>query len=491
MKAFDIVLERGRIVDGTGAAPFVGDVGISDDRIAGLGDLSEARAGRRIDCAGKVVAPGFIDSHTHDDTAVLIWPDLPQKISQGVTTVVVGNCGVSLAPARFPGPPPPPLNLIGDRKDYAFDTFGAFLERLESAPAAVNVVGLTGHMSLRATVMAQLDRPATRRELDEMRGMLERSLEDGSIGFSTGLAYAPSQAAKRGELSLLVGVAGDAGCLHCTHMRDEADAIMEAIEEAAGIGFETGTPTLISHHKLIGLANHGRSRETLELLDRLRCRQALAIDCYPYVTSSTILRHDRAAQSSAVLLTWSKSIPDVAGRYLADVAHNLGCSEAEAIDRLMPAGAIYFVLCEEDVARILAWPETMIGSDGIPQDSFPHPRLWGTFPRVLAHYVRDTGLLSLPEAVRKMTSLTAETFGLKDRGRLAVGYFADIVVFDDATVVDWASYVDPVRASTGIENVFVNGRQVLREGEATGNRPGRPLRRHQVNAPMASRGRSR
>lgn len=484
---FEVVLAGGLVVDGTGSPGFVADIGINDDRIAYVGDLSRASVSRRIDCRNKVVAPGFIDTHTHDDTALLLWPDLPQKTSQGVTSVVVGNCGISLAPASFAAAPPPPLDLIGDAQTYRFRSMGDYLRELESNPPAVNVAALTGHMSLRASTMDRCDRAATRSEIASMKRLLAQSLEDGSIGFSTGLAYAPSSAASIDELVELASIAGEADCIHCTHMRDEGDNVGVAICEACEIGRQANVPTLISHHKVLGRANHGRSAETLAIIEEARKRQPLAIDAYPYVASSTVLKHDRVKQSTSVLITWSRAMPEAKGRRLAEIASELGCSEEEAVNRLSPAGAIYFVLDEADVSRILAWPETMIGSDGIPQDEFPHPRLWGTFPRVLGHYVRETGLLSLEQAIHKMTSLAADAFGLSGRGTIAAGYYADLVVFDRLLVADRATFMEPTLPASGIEKVFVNGRLVYADGATTGARSGRVLRRGSLASPMALR----
>ncbi len=483
---FDLVLADGLVVDGTGELGFVADIGILDDRIAGIGRLERHSAARRVDCRGKVVAPGFIDTHTHDDTALMLWPDLPQKTSQGVTSVIIGNCGISLAPSAFPAEPPPPLDLIGGPETYRFATMADYLGHLDAEPPAVNLAALTGHMSLRASVMDALDRPADVSEIDAMERMLARSLEDGSIGFSTGLAYAPSSAATLEEVVALARLAGQADCIHCTHMRDEGDDIVPAIREACEVGRRANVPTLISHHKLLGRANHGRSRETLAIIEKMRRGQPLAIDAYPYVASSTVLKLDRVRQSTNVLVTWSTPMPEMSGRDLAEIAQELGCGLEETLERLSPAGAIYFVLDEADVSRILAWPETMIGSDGLPQDAFPHPRLWGTFPRVLGHYVRETGLLTLEQAVRKMTALPAEVFGIAGRGRIESGAFADIVVFDPATVLDRATFLSPTRAACGIELVLVNGRDVFAGESTTGARPGRVLRRGALNPPMFS-----
>jgi len=482
--AYDLILSNGKIVDGTGADRYTADIGVIGDRIVEIGNLGTADATERLECAGKIIAPGFIDAHTHDDTALVLWPDLPAKTTQGVTTVIIGNCGISLAPSNFPTDPPPPLDLIGDATTYKYRTMAEYLDDIERHPPSVNVAALTGHMSLRVSVMSELDRPARPHELQEMKKLLKESIDAGSIGLSTGLAYKPSIAADFGELVSLLSVVEQTDCLHCTHMRDEADDVIASINEVCRLGREANVPTLISHHKLLGKTNHGRSVETLALIDKMRRQQPLAIDCYPYVASSTVLNHTRASQSSAVMITWSKSFPDAQGRFLKDIAIELGCSEEEAIDRLNPAGAIFFVLSEEDVSRILAWPESMIGSDGIPQDSFPHPRLWGTFPRVLGHYVRDTGLLSLENAVQKMTSLPASVFGLSGRGRIALGAFADIVVFDPDVVLDLATYMDPIQPALGIEHVYVNGHLVASNGSTTTNRPGTVLRRQNLGSPM-------
>jgi N-acyl-D-amino-acid deacylase len=261
-------------------------------------------------------------------------------------------------------------------------------------------------------------------------------------------------------------------------MRNEDDAIVSAMEETFRIGEELGIAVVISHHKCVGKANHGRSTETLALIERMRSRQSIGLDCYPYIASSTILQRHRMGQSTKVLVTWSKPHPELSGMDLAEAARALGVTEAEAVDRLQPAGAIYFMMDEADVQRILAYPHTMIGSDGLPHDSRPHPRLWGTFPRVLGHYAREVGLFSLETAVHKMTGLTAERFGLEGRGVLREGAFADITLFDPERVIDAASFDDPVRPAPGIHTVIVNGAPVWADGAPTGARPGRVLVRH-------------
>jgi N-acyl-D-amino-acid deacylase len=265
--------------------------------------------------------------------------------------------------------------------------------------------------------------------------------------------------------------------LYCTHMRNEADGVMDSLEETFRIGREVGVPVVISHHKVIGQKNYGRSEETLAFIRRNMALQPICLDCYPYTAGSTVLSADRAATSSRVIVTWSKPMPQHNGRDLADVARELGVSQEEAVRRLLPAGAIYFRMDEADVQRILQFEDTMIGSDGLPHDAAPHPRLWGSFPRVLGHYRRGLKLFPLEQAVHKMTGLTARNFGLPDRGVLKEGAYADLTLFDADTVDEAASYEHPIAPARGIEAVIVNGRVVWREGRATGERPGQVLQR--------------
>ncbi len=482
---FDTILAGGDVVDGTGAARFRADVGIRGDRITEVGPLEQARCGQRIDVRGKVVAPGFVDTHAHDDAAVLLWPEMRMKTHQGVTTVVVGNCGISLAPSTLTGPPPPPLDLLGNADAYRFRSMAQYLRTLEDAPAAVNVAALVGHMSLRASTMQRLDRPADRAELEAMVRMLDEAMHAGAIGFSSGVAYAPSAAATTEELVTLAAQAGRHGGIYCTHLRDEGDQVVPALCEACEVAQRATLPLVVSHHKLLGKSNFGRSQETLALIDSAARRQPLRIDAYPYAASSTVLKMDRVRQSTQVLITWSTPFPSAAGRMLADVAAQMECSLEDAVHKLLPAGAIYFALDEADVQRILDWHGTMIGSDGLPQDAFPHPRLWGSFARVLGHYVRDLGLMGLEQAIHRMTGLAAHTFGLRHRGQVKAGWHADLVVFDPQQIADRATFASPTEPSTGMDWVLVNGSPVWRGGQATDHRPGRVLRRQQLDAPMA------
>jgi len=253
--------------------------------------------------------------------------------------------------------------------------------------------------------------------------------------------------------------------------------VCESIDETCDIGRALGVPVIISHHKCVGIRNHGRSPETLALIERRMQEQSVGLDCYPYIASSTVLRYDRLEQSSRIIITWSKPHPEFSGVDLDEVAKRLGMSKTDAVEKIKPAGAIYFMLDEQDVQRVLAYEHTMIGSDGLPHDQKPHPRLWGTFPRVLGHYARDLKLFPLETAVYKMTGLPAAKFGLAGRGTLREGYAADITVFDADTVIDVADFQNGAAPARGIETVVVNGAVVWRGGRETGARPGKLLRR--------------
>ena len=472
----DLILRNARLIDGTGAASRHGDVAIRDDRLLAVGEVGGLSASRELDVGGKVVCPGFVDTHTHDDRVLLSDPKMSCKVSQGVTTVVTGNCGISLAPLTLDGRPPSPLDLLGKRKDEFFASFGAYLKALDDDPPALNAVCQVGHTTLRASSMDSYDRPATTDEVREMRKSLEDALASGACGMSTGLYYPPAKAAPTSEVIELARALHNQRALHSTHMRDEGEQIVDALRETFSIGAEAEVPIVISHHKCSGEPSHGRSPETLALIDQARKGQPLGLDAYPYTAGSTVLSASRHLQAQKVLITWSEPMPQAAGRELSEIADELGVSQQEAIDALIPGGGIFFMMDEADVRRILAYPQTMIGSDGLPADVHPHPRLWGTFPRVLGHYARDIKLFSLEEAVRKMTSLPAACFGLKDRGTLQSGAYADLVIFDPDTIIDSATFDDPIRPAQGIEQVMVNGRVVWKDGQHTGVRPGRALR---------------
>jgi N-acyl-D-amino-acid deacylase len=474
----DILIKGGSVVDGTGTPRIRADIAIKDDRIIAIGDLDPSKAGRIIDASNRIVAPGFIDVHTHDDRALLANPSMDMKVSQGVTTVVVGNCGISLAPLVAEAPPPP-LDLIGAESAYRYETFDGFLKEVEAAPATINAAFLVGHSTLRVASMDTLDRAASAREITAMRGMLEEGLGAGAIGLSTGLFYKPAMMAPTEEVIEIAAALEAHGARYVTHMRDEGDHVIRSLDETFRIGRESRSPVVVSHHKVQGIDNVGRSHETLAHFDKhigAHDHHGIAFDVYPYMASSTVLKEDSIRVSKKVLVTWSKARPDLTGRELSDIAEEMGCDIYEAAERLQPAGAVYFAMDEEDVQRILSHPNAMFGSDGLPHDVHPHPRLWGTFPRILGHYCRELKLFSLEEAVRRMTGYSAETFGLVDRGVIRPGAFADITIFDEDRVLDRATFEAPTTPAAGIDMVMVNGRPVWEGGAETGSRPGKALR---------------
>ncbi len=473
----DILFRDATIIDGTGAPGRRGDVAVTGDRITGVGDLAATKGGEEIAATGKVVAPGFIDVHTHDDRALIDDPDMTPKLSQGVTTVVPGNCGFSLAPLLPDHAADPVFDMMGSPEDLRYPTFGSYLDALDAAPAAINAAPLVGHATLRAGVMDTMDRAASADEITAMRAKVGEALDSGAIGLSSGLFYPPGQQAPAAELVALLEPLAGTGAVYTTHMRNEDNDVEKSLEETFDTARQAGVPVVISHHKCAGAANHGRSTATLDRIEKARQNQAVGLDAYPYTAGSTVLMSDMVERAERTLVTWSNTVPEAAGRDLAELASEWGIDVLEAADRVQPAGAIYFMLSEEDVQRILSYSRTMIGSDGIPHDKHPHPRLWGTFPRILGHYARDLGLFSLEEAVHRMSGLSAETFGIKERGRVAAGCFADLVLFDPQTVIDRATFEEPERAAAGIDMVMVNGSVAYAAGKWTGSRSGRALRR--------------
>ena len=481
---FDLLIRAGTVIDGTKAPRFDADVGVRGGRIAAIGDLAGHAAHTVLDATGRIVAPGFIDSHTHDDQAVLSQADMAFKISQGVTTVVAGNCGISAAPLREDMELPMPLSMLDAPGARRYITFRAYLDALRATPSSVNVAALVGHSTLRAVTMDALDREATPAEIRAMQALVQEAMDAGAVGLSTGTFYPPAVKATTEEIIEVGRPLSACGGLYVTHMRDEADRVMDALEETFRIGRELGIGVVVSHHKVQNQANFGRTATTLPFIREAMRQQRVCLDCYPYTAGSTMIRTDRGMLEGRVLIASSEPHPECAGRDLDDIARQWGVAKEEAARRLQPGSAIYFLMDENDVQRILAFDETMIGSDGIPVGDSPHPRLWGTFPRVLGHYSRDVGLFPLETAVHKMTGLTARNFALAGRGTLAVGQHADIVVFDAATVRDAADYATPTRAAEGIEAVIVNGGITWQHGRHTGARAGQVITR--ANAQKAA-----
>lgn len=455
------VLKNGKVCDGSLADAVLSDVWVQGDKILAVqppGVMPKSLAGSDYtvhDCAGLVIAPGFIDVHTHDDAVVLDHPDMLPKLSQGITTVIAGNCGISLVP-MVTGQPQAPLSLLGN-KQFRFDSLRAYRAAIDQAQPGVNVAVLIGHTTLRMLAMPDLESPASQDEITEMSRLLEDAMQAGALGMSSGVFYRQAYAADQQELTALVTVVAEYGGVYSTHIRDELRGILDAIEEAALTARQAGTPLVLSHHKCAGPENWGRTTETLPLIEKLAREQPISMDVYPYVAGSTVLREDLVDGVIDILITGSEPHPEMEGLYLKDIAALWGVTQVQACQRLQPGGACYFQMRQDDVDRVVCHPLSMIGSDGLPHDKRPHPRLWGAFPRVLDQYWRVKGTLPLEQAIHKMTGMSASRFGLNGRGYLKPGFFADIVVIDPDKVRDQATYAEPVQFSQGVEQVWVNG----------------------------------
>jgi len=477
---FDTLIRAVMLLDGSGAAGRMADVALRDGRIARIedaGTIDPDTASHVVEGHGLVLSPGFIDVHTHDDTNVVREPAMTPKISQGVTTVIVGNCGISAAPVTLPGDPPDPMNLLGRAEAFRYPDFRTYVDAVNAAQPSVNVAALVGHTALRSNHMDRFDRAATAEEITAMRGQLEEALAHGALGLSTGLAYANAFHAPTDEVLALAEPLADAGALYATHLRSEFAEILDAMDEAYRIGRHARVPVVISHLKCAGVPNWGRSGQVLQSLETAQRWQPVGCDCYPYTASSSTLDLKQVTSDFDIQVTWSESHPDQGGRLLADIATDWNVDLHEAARRLQPAGAVYHCMEDADVDRILSHPATVVGSDGLPNDPLPHPRLWGAFPRVLGHYARDRELFPLAVAINKMTGLSAERFGLTERGFVREGYWADLVLFDAATIRDAASFTDPMQPAEGIAAVWVNGELSWQHREATGIRAGRFLPR--------------
>jgi N-acyl-D-amino-acid deacylase len=484
----DLAIRNINILDGTGAPAFQGDIGIHGDRICAVGEVGSADA--EIDGNGLHLAPGFIDTHSHDDGAFFRHPDMAFKLSQGVTSVVAGNCGFSAIPAD------PSVDasrasggiLAGLESDFT-DLDGYFTEVLKRKPAINNMM-LVGHNTVRSLVMGYADRAPTDAEMTKMRDAVARAMEQGACGFSTGLIYRPGRWSQTEEVIELAQVAQPFDALYTTHMRNEGDRLLEAVEETLRIGQESNVHTHISHHKSAGKPNWGKVKESLARVETaLDAGQRVSLDVYPYTAGSgrmiEYFNLDNISRDLAEVIRIAScpAFRNYEGKMAVDIATEEGLDVTEVIKKILtaPKGdrtiCIQFIIDEADVETNLSWRDMMVGSDGIPDlNGKPHPRLFGTFPRVLGHYVRERGLLTLPEAVRRMTSLACTTFGLVERGKIQEGFFADLVLFDPATIVDTATYDEPKQEADGIALVVVNGKVAFRDGVHTGAGSGKMLR---------------
>jgi N-acyl-D-amino-acid deacylase len=526
------------VLDGTGAPAVPADVGVAGGRIVEVGRLAGTRAARVIGADGQVVTPGFIDMHAHDDFNLPVNPLAPEKTRQGVTTLVTGNCGLSPAPLGQDHRQAvlDAVDTLDSGLDYDWSTFGDFLRRMP--PLGPNAATLVGHGTVRLAVLGDEPRAPRPDELGRMAALVAEAMETGAFGLSTGLFGPPSGYAETDEVVALARVAARYGGGYHTHMRDEGLDIAAAVEEALEIGRRAGCRVQISHLKISSPDRWGGAAKLLATIGRARGRGVrVACDQYPYSASSGGLRHHcpawihegglpallgrlrdpgtRArlryeltegmakAGVSLRFYRWdltrvceSPTRPDYAGLTLAEIGAREGKAPVDALLDLLLAdggrtGGIYFHIDEGDVRVIMRDPHVAVGSDGLytgrpghPDRGRPHPRHFGTFPRVLGRYARDEGVLALSEAVRKMTSLPADALGLADRGRIRTGAAADLVVFDPATVADRATFEAPHQAPLGIGAVVVNGVPVVLDGEPTGATPGRVLRhgRHAAGA---------
>lgn len=512
--AFDLVLRGGTLVDGLGGAPFAADLAIAGDRIAAVAAAGALDAGgaRVVDVAGRVVCPGFVDLHSHSDWSLLGCPTADSRIRQGITTEITGNCGSSAAPAT----------VDGVERGVA-----GWFDELEAKSVAVNVALLVGQGTLRERAIGSVDRPATDAELARMVAELAAAMDAGAIGLSTGLEYVPGIFTPTAEIEALARVVARRGGLYASHMRNEESKILAAVDEAIAIARSTGVRTQMSHFKVVGRSLWPLQDEALAKLERARMQGLdVAADVYPYTAYSTGLSillpaWAREGGSEAMLARLADPATratireavvgyvatdpgdfdlvviasvgehgraDAVGRSVAKIASADGVEPAETLLGLLEASRddisfVGFGMSEENVAKVLAHPLVGFGSDGYAlraEDADadrPHPRSYGAAARVLARYCRDLGTLDLATAVRKLTAFPADRAGLADRGRLLPGCFADVVVFDLTKLADTATFDDPKRYPTGIERVYVNGVAAVEDGQPTGRRAGRALRR--------------
>ena len=474
---YDLLIRNANVLDGSGSPHFRADVAIQGERIRAIGNMPNATAATIIDAQERYLAPGFIDVHTHDDTNVIRTPEMLPKLTQGVTTVVVGNCGISASPVTLANDVPDPMNLLGKLEDFRYPSFAAYASAVDAATPSINVAALVGHTSLRSQVMDSFTRPASNDEVVKMESLLRQALDEGALGLSSGLAYRNAIHAPTTEMAPLVAAVGKSGGVYTTHLRDEFAGLLDAMDEAFVTARNGQAPLVISHLKCAGAGNWGGAGKALSKLEAAAQDQHAHCDCYPYTAGSSTLDLGQVTDEIEITITWSQPHPEQARRPLKEIAAGWGVSLLDAAKRLQPAGAVYHNMSEADVQQVLAHPLSMVGSDGLPNDPHPHPRLWGAFPRVLAHYSRDLNLMPLAEAVRKMTSLSAANFGLTDRGVVKVGAYADLTLFDLAVLEDTANYETPIAAAKGIDMVVVNGQLAYYQGAITDQRSGRMLRR--------------
>ncbi len=523
-KLSDLILRGGTIYDGLGGPPQRADIAVTGDHISALGDVPPEGGVPALDVTGMAVSPGFIDIHTHSDFSLLLNRPMRSSIAQGVTTELVGNCGVSIG-LMVDHPVFAQEKRWAERGGLTIDwvRLSGYLRRLEDGGLGCNVATLAGHGTIRKSVLGYDNRVPSPQELSQMQARLESAFADGAVGLSTGLEYLPGGYAGLDEQTALARVAHEAGAFYATHIRNEGDTLVESIQEALTVAERSGVPLQLSHHKVEGRKNWGKVQTTLGMMAQARADGLdVLTDQYPYTAfmtglgvillpkwandgsnEDTIARlRDESVRARVVqeieAAGWDWNVLQIGvartrretqGLTLAQLGQAEGKRPVDsALDLLIDEGgwvaAVHFAMSEDDVESVLRDPHTMIGSDGVANDpqSFlaedkTHPRSYGTFPRVLSRYVRDREVLSLPEAIRRMTSLPAQRLRLSDRGQIAVGKKADITLFNPAVVHDAATFADPHEFPVGIRHVLVNGRFALRDGVQTDVLSGQVLRR--------------
>ncbi|WP_308797940.1 N-acyl-D-amino-acid deacylase family protein [Agromyces silvae] len=506
-----LALRGGWIVDGTGAPGYAGDLAIVDGRIAAVGELGDFRADREVDVGGRVIAPGFVDLHSHSDLSILGHPAGTSKVLQGVTTEVVGNCGLSVAPvssADVAAALRPLMTYADDPAvDWSWCSVAEYAERVRQADPAIDIRILAGHNTIRGSVVGLADRPATADEIRRMQQMLADALGDGAVGLSLGLMYPPSGYATEAELIALGETLAEHDALLASHMASYADGLIDAVASMIRVAAGSGCRVQISHLAAAGRQNWGKVAEALELVDAARAEGLdVAVDFYPYLAGSTnlsqraptwALEGGRAAflarladgptrerirehlrtgpgRWDEILLVDVQTRPELNGSTVAALADVASADPIDVVLDLLTAEdptIVAFGRSEEDLRAAIVHPHSMLGSDGLAVETagrvggpVPHPRFFGAFPTLFERYVRETPLLSLETAVRKCTALPAERVRLRDRGILAPGLRADVVVFDPATIAGNSTYEDSRRVPRGIHSVYLAGRQTAADG---------------------------
>ncbi len=487
----DLVIRNVRVLDGLGGDAYPADVGVEDGRIAEVGEVSPGKT--EIDGKGHCLAPGFIDTHSHDDGAFFRHPGMEFKLAQGVTTVVAGNCGFSAIPLDPSVDPGRASGGILAGLEGSFTDLAGYFEAALARQPGINNMMLVGHNTVRALEMGFDKRAPTQAELSNMKGHVRKALEQGACGFSTGLIYRPGRWSETDEVTALAAEAAAFNALYTTHMRNEGDHLLDAVDEALQIARDGDVHLHISHHKSAGPANWGKVKTSLAKVDEALARgQPVTLDVYPYTAGSGRMIEyfdlDNISRELAEVIRIAScpAFREYEGRMLIDIAAEKEVDICDLTRELLtaPKGdrtiCIQFIIDEKDVATNLAHSDMMVGSDGIPDlKGKPHPRLFGTFPRILAKYVRDDGILTLPEAVRRMTSLPARVFGMKERGQIKPGYWADLVLFDPTEIQDLATYDAPKTEPAGISLVVINGEVGFYQGEHRQAGSGKMLRFNQ------------